>query len=244
MRKNSYPGTFIVVEGPDASGKQTQVERLSEWLRESNVSEISEKKEEEIISRMPGKYPDPDYDKVEDSLENGVWRLSFPTYHQTPGGRVVNAYLQEEFGNRDELSTQTIVDIYAADRKQFKQTIAEYLSAGGIIVADRYREANLIHQLVDFEGEEWNEKLRQVKAIDADLPDADTVFYIDVSVEESVRRMSDKEKDIHELDDSYMKKANENGRKVAKDQGWNIIDGERSKKAVTEDLKEKIRSLT
>ena len=244
MQKNSYPGTFIVVEGPDASGKQTQAKRLSEWFRDLDASSISEKRENDIISKMPGKYPDPDYDKVEDSLKNGVWRLSFPTYHQTPGGRVVNAYLQGEFGNRDELSTQTIMDIYAADRKQFKEIISEYLSAGGIIVADRYREANLIHQLVDFEGETWDKKLREAKSVDADLPDADIVFYIDVSVEESVKRMSSKEKDIHEIDNSYMKKANENGRKVAEHEKWEIIDGERSKEAVGRELKEKIRKLT
>lgn len=242
MENRSYPGTFIVVEGPDASGKQTQAARLTEWLRELDASDISKKEEKSILSRMPGSYPEPD-GKVEDSVEKGVWRLSFPTYHQTPGGRVVTAYLQGEFGNRDEVSTETIIDIYAADRKQFKEIIADYLSAGGIIVADRYREANLIHQLVDFEGEEWDRKLAYVKSIDADLPDADTVFYINISVEEAIRRMTSKEKDIHESDDSYMKKSNRNGRKVAEHENWNIIDGEGSKEMVEKQLREEILEL-
>jgi hypothetical protein len=54
--------------------------------------------------------------------------------------------------------------------------------------------------------------------------------------------MSDKDKDMHELDDSYMKKSNLNGRKVAEYEGWEIVDGERSKEEVFKSLKEIIDS--
>ncbi|MFB6199649.1 MAG: dTMP kinase [Candidatus Nanohaloarchaea archaeon] len=243
MKDHDLPGTLIVIEGPDASGKQTQTGMLVNWLREKNFSSISSADEQWLVEKMPGRYPDPKEQKVEDSIRDGVWRLSFPTYSQTPGGRVVGAYLDGKLGDRKDLSMEEKVDIYAADRKQFRLLIEKYLSKGGIIVCDRYREANLIHQLVGFEGEEWEDKLEYIKSVDADLPDADEVFYLDISPEEAARRMSDKEKDIHELDDSYMKKSNRNGKKVAEHENWNMIDGERSPEEVFKNLKSSIQRI-
>lgn len=243
MKENDYPGKFIVVEGPDASGKETQTGKITEWLRRKDVSGVSQEQEQNLIGKMPGDYPDSKAEKVKDSIENGVWRLSFPTYSQTPGGRVVGSYLDGDLGNREDLEMETVVDIYAADRKQFKDLIAGYLEKGGIIVCDRYREANLIHQLVDFEGREWKEKLNYIKTVDSDLPDADRIFYLDISPEEAANRMEDKDKDIHEDDDTYMKKSNLNGRKVAEHEGWRIIDGERSVEGVFKDLKQEVREF-
>ena len=242
MKEEGVPGKFIVVEGSDASGKETQTGLLVEWLRSSEYSGIDSETERKIIEKMPGEYPDSAAEKVKDSIEKGVWRLSFPTYSQTPGGRVVQAYLDGDLGNRDSLSIEMIVDIFAADRKQFKFLIKEFLSEGGIIVCDRYREANLIHQLVGFEGVEWEEKLEYIKGVDSDLPDADRIFYLDISPEEALNRMSDKDKDIHEVDDSYMEKSNLNGVKVAEHEEWEIIDGERPREQVFNSLKNYIES--
>lgn len=243
MQGNHSQGAFIVIEGPDASGKQTQTANMIEWLRNSDFPNIDSEAEESIIEKMPGRYPDPENEpKVDDSIKNGVWQLSFPSYGQTPGGRVVKAYLNGELGDRDELSMETIVDIYAADRKQFKELIAEYVEKGGIIICDRYREANLIHQLVGFE-EQWEEKLEYIKGIDADLPDAGVVFYLDISPETARERLTDKEKDIHEQDFQYMKKSNLNGQKLAEREGWTVIDGERSKDDIEADLRDVIERL-
>ncbi|MFB6175145.1 MAG: dTMP kinase [Candidatus Nanohalobium sp.] len=239
-----FEGLFVVIEGPDASGKQTQAAKTVQWLRDQEVSGISEEAEKEILDRMPGRYPAPGEDeRVEDSIRRGVWRLSFPTYKQTPGGRVVDAYLSGRFGDRENLSVEEIVDIFAADRKQFKELIREYLKKGGVVVCDRYREANLIHQLVDYEAREWEEKLQDIKSVDKDLPDADEIFYLDISPEEAIERISDKEKDIHELDDSYMKKSNMNGKKVAEHENWQIIDAEGTRKEVQEKVREHIRDF-
>lgn len=244
MNNQEFPGTFIVIEGPDASGKQTQTARIVEWLRNSRQSDISHSAQQEIIEKMPGKYPSPEIEeRVDDSIENGVWHLSFPTYGQTPGGRVVNSYLSGRLGEHSELSMEDKVDIYAADRKQFRMLIEEYLENGGIIVCDRYREANLIHQLVGFEGETWEEKYEYIKSVDADLPDADEVFYLDISPQETIDRMAEKDKDIHESDESYMRKSNLNGRKVAEKENWNIIDGERDRDSIETDLREKIKKI-
>ena len=244
MNSEDFPGSFIVIEGPDASGKQTQTELVVEWLRNSNYSSIDPEDEQDIQDSMPGRYPDPESeDKVDDSIEDGVWHLSFPTYSQTPGGRVVESYLNGSFGDREDLSLQEKVDIYAADRKQFKTLILDYLSSGGIVVCDRYREANLIHQLVGYTGQEWKEKLEEIKDADRDMPDADKVFYLDISPEEAFERMEDKDKDMHELDREYMEASNLNGRKVAEFENWSTVDGERPMEEVQSDLRDRIEAL-
>ena len=229
-------GKFIVIEGPDASGKATQTSLLVEWLRDQGFSELSKEQEKEFLGKMPGKYPG-----EEDGLEKGVWKLSFPTYSQTPGGRVVQAYLDGRLGERDELEVMDIVDMYAADRKQFKQVIEEFLEAGGILVCDRYREANLIHQLVGFEDEKWDKMFSEIKAVDRDLPDSDKVFYLEISPHKAIKRMEEKDKDIHELDTDYMKESNRNGRKVAEKENWDVIDAEQSIEEVHLDIKNNIR---
>lgn len=233
-------GLFVVVEGPDASGKETQTERLVSWLREQGYSDIPEETEAEICSRLPAEYPGEDYD---DGIEDGVWRLSFPTYGQTPGGRVVDYYLNGKFGGHADLSTDEKADIYAADRFQFKDVMKDFYDAGGVIVCDRYRESNLIHQLVGYEGEEWEAKLAQLQMKEDDLLDQDIVLYLHISPEASLRRMEEKDKDIHEQDEAYMRASNENGLAVAKHEGWTIVDGERPRDAITADLKDHVQDL-
>lgn len=243
MREKNFSGGFFVIEGPDASGKQTQTARIVEWLRDEGKSSISGDVEQDIVERMPGRYPAPDMDdRVEDSVKDGVWRLSFPTYSQTPGGRVVDAYLSGRLGDREGLSMQDKVDIYAGDRKQFKELIREYLQEGGIIVCDRYREANLIHQLVGVESGQWEQKVDEIKKVDEDLLDADIVFYLDLSPREALNRMSDKDKDIHELDSDYMRMSNRNGKKVAEYESWEIINAERTKDEVEKDIRSEIET--
>lgn len=45
----AHPGVFITFEGPDGSGKTTQIKRLAEWLRERGV--------EPVLLRQPGGTP-------------------------------------------------------------------------------------------------------------------------------------------------------------------------------------------
>ncbi len=235
-------GSLIVVEGPDASGKETQVGRIVKWLRENDHTNIKKHEEERLRSRMPGSYPSRS-SKIKDNITDGVWRLSFPTYSQTPGGRVVKSYLNGELGSRDSLDVNTIVDIYAADRKQFKHVMDDYLCHGGIVVCDRYWQANLIHQLVDFPEHEWESKMEDIKSADSDLPNADEVFYLDISPEKALSRMQNRNKDIHELDEDYLRKSNLNGTKVAQTENWKVINSDQEIDKVTQELKEQVQHI-
>ncbi len=54
MKKNKYPGKFIVFEGLDGSGESTQVELLAKFLREQGISVLITKEpaDEGIVGRF------------------------------------------------------------------------------------------------------------------------------------------------------------------------------------------------
>ena len=40
MTETDFSGNFFVIEGPDASGKETQTGKIVEWLRKQEIAEI------------------------------------------------------------------------------------------------------------------------------------------------------------------------------------------------------------
>ena len=73
--------------------------------------------------------------------------VSFPNY-DSPSSSLVKMYLSGEFGtNAQEISPYIASTFYAADRyATFKTGYQEYYDNGGIILADRYTTANMVHQ--------------------------------------------------------------------------------------------------
>ena len=73
--------------------------------------------------------------------------VSFPNY-DSPSSSLVKMYLSGEFGsNAKDVSPYIASTFYAADRyATFKTGYKEYYDNGGIILADRYTTANMVHQ--------------------------------------------------------------------------------------------------
>ena len=73
--------------------------------------------------------------------------VSFPNY-DSPSSALVKMYLSGEFGeNAKEISPYIASTFYAADRYATFQTgYKKYYEDGGIILADRYTTANMVHQ--------------------------------------------------------------------------------------------------
>ena len=73
--------------------------------------------------------------------------VSFPNY-DSPSSALVKMYLSGEFGkNAKDISPYIASTFYAADRyATFKKDYEEYYNNGGIILADRYTTANMVHQ--------------------------------------------------------------------------------------------------
>ena len=97
--------------------------------------------------------------------------VSFPNY-ESPSSSLVKMYLSGEFGeNAKDVSPYIASTFYAADRyATFQKEYKEYYKNGGIILADRYTTANMVHQA----GKIDDEKEREIGS--DDLRELERVF--------------------------------------------------------------------
>ena len=86
--------------------------------------------------------------------------MSFPNY-ESPSSSLVKMYLSGEFGKEAKMISPYVAStFYAADRYATFQTgYKEYYENGGIILADRYTTANMVHQAGKIENKEERKKL-------------------------------------------------------------------------------------
>ena len=196
-------GKIFVIEGVDASGKESQSKALFQRL-------------------------------IEDGLD--VIRLSFPDY-ESDSSALVKMYLAGDFGKDPQAVTPYVAStFYAADRfASYTTKWKEHYAHGGIVIADRYTTANMVHQAskIDDAREKlafldwlWNLEY-EIYAI----PKPDKVFFLDMPPEISFKLMKarenkitgDQAKDIHEKDTAYLLRSYENAHFVSEHYSWNII---------------------
>ncbi|MBE7042377.1 MAG: thymidylate kinase [Ruminococcaceae bacterium] len=189
-------GKLIVIEGVDASGKQTQTELLYQRLPKAK-------------------------------------RVSFPDY-QSQSSALVKMYLNGEFGTHaDDVSPEVASVFFACDRyASYKQKWGNYYQNGGIILADRYVTSNLIHQTCKIQEEDYRQQficwLEEFEYGLMKLPKPDLVVFLDMPPEYAAQLMANRsnkitgeeQKDIHEKDSGYMRRAYDNAVAVAEQMGW------------------------
>ena len=85
--------------------------------------------------------------------------VSFPNY-DSPSSSLVKMYLSGEFGsNAKEISPYIASTFYAVDRyATYKKDLEDYYKNGGIILADRYTTANMVHQAGKIKDKNEREK--------------------------------------------------------------------------------------
>lgn len=178
-------GKLFVIEGTDGSGKQTQVEKLTQRLTENNMEYM---------------------------------KLSFPRY-ESESSSLVKMYLAGKFGeNAKDVSPYIASTFYAADRYATYKTVFEkYYNDGGIIIADRYTTANMVHQAGKIKDEKEREKfLNWLWDFEFNLygiPVPTEVFFLNMPPEYALELMKNREnkitheskKDIHEKDKEHIK---------------------------------------
>lgn len=168
---------------------------------------------------------------TKDGIEYKV--VSFPNY-DSPSSSLVKMYLSGEFGkNAKEISPYIASTFYAADRyATFRTGYKDYYEKGGIILADRYTTANMVHQAGKISNkEERKEFLNWLWDFEFNLyrlPVPTEVFFLNMPVEKSLELIkdrknkftNDKEKDIHESDENHLIDAYHAACNVAKDYDW------------------------
>ena len=157
-------GKLIVITGPDGSGKKMQAELLVKRLKEGNY---------------------------------GAETIDFPQYKKNLFGKMVGRYLAGEFGDPIKLNPYISSILYAGDRLESMGQIRQWLDDEKIVVCDRYTGDNFLHQgskivnLLD-RGKffDWLEEL-EFGVFGARR--ADIVFYLDVSLDVSLRLLKNKD---------------------------------------------------
>ncbi len=184
-------GRFINIEGPDASGKETQWNLLVDRLKENG------------------------YD---------VFAQDFPAYEQTEAGRKLRNYLQGE--DAIELTTEALAELYIADRRQMKDRLQQALQEGKIVVTDRYAQSNYAYQTAHMPRQERWQFIEWLKTQEQDLPQPDTVLYVDMPIKQcrELMQLQGRNRDKHEADMTYLRKVKAAYREIAEREGWRRID--------------------
>lgn len=143
--------------------------------------------------------------------------VSFPNYDD-PSSSIVKMYLSGEFGqNAKDVSPYIASTFYAADRyATYKRFYEEYYNNGGIILADRYTTASMVHQAGKISDKEEREKflnwLWDFEFNLYGLPVPTKSFFLNMPPDYAMKLMENREnkftheqaKDIHERDKNHI----------------------------------------
>lgn len=143
--------------------------------------------------------------------------VSFPNY-DSRSSSLVKMYLSGEFGeDAKEISPYIASTFYAVDRyATFQKGLKKYYEQGGIILADRYTTANMVHQAGKIKDKEERERflnwLFNLEFNIYGLPEPTEAFFLNMPPEYSLKLMEGREnkftheqkKDIHERDRQHI----------------------------------------
>ena len=161
-------------------------------------------------------------------------RISFPRY-ESSFGKLVARYLNGEFGSLEAVDPHLSALLYAGDRLEAKAELESALSAGKIVLADRYIGSNLAHQTERVPPERRDEFLAWLKHLEYGLyglPVEDLVVYLRVPAVEahrlvgmkSARAYTSLRRDIQEADVSHLEQTALIYDRLATEPNWVRID--------------------
>lgn len=180
--------------------------------------------------------------------------VSFPNY-DSPSSSLVKMYLGGEFGtDAKKISPYIASTFYAADRyATYKKDYEEYYNNGGVILADRYTTASMVHQTGKIEDEVEREKflnwLWDFEFNLYGLPEPTEVFFLNMPTDYAVKLMENREnkitheakKDIHERDKSHLLDAYNAACSLVEKYNWHEVKCVKDEKIRTiEDIHEEI----
>jgi len=189
-----------------------------------------------------------------------VKKVEFPDYG-SESSALIKMYLNGEFGSDpNEVNPYVASTFYTVDRyASYKKEWEEFYKNGGIVIADRYTTANMVHQAVKITGEMERESfinwLLDFEFTLFQLPVPDCVIFLDMPPEYSrklidgrVNKFGEEEKDIHERNYEYIVKTYHNAREIADRHQWcriNCVAGGRLRdiKEIHEEIYQVVRDI-
>lgn len=189
-----------------------------------------------VIEGTDGSGKQTQFRKLQERLseENIEYRVvSFPNYDNASSS-LVKMYLSGEFGeNAKDVSPYIASTFYAADRyATYKRYYEDYYKNGGIILADRYTTANMVHQAGKIQDKAERDKfLKWLWDFEFNLyglPVPTKTFFINMPPNYALKLIENREnkfthaaqKDIHERDKSHIVDSYETACSLVNDYDW------------------------
>lgn len=148
MIKAHYPGRFVTIEGPDASGKSTSVNDLKNYFLHPDKYQAPSTRLTNIINNIHARF-------------NGI------VFMCEPGGTPVNDEIRNIIlSPHDEpLYSRTQVFLFAANRYQnMREIVIPALKANKLVICDRFLLSTLAYQ-TKLEYQPLSQQLRQIDEI-------------------------------------------------------------------------------
>jgi len=146
--------------------------------------------------------------------------VSFPDY-ATPLGQEIRRALS---GERD-YGPEVMQLLYVANRFEYKPRLESWLSAGDIVICDRYRASSVAY------GEAQGLDVQWLDDIQRHLPVPTVTVLLDIAPETASRRKTS-DRDRYERDLALLGRVRQSYRRQADSAGWVVINGEQTKEDV------------
>jgi dTMP kinase len=151
--------------------------------------------------------------------------LSFPDY-DTPIGREIARALQ----GQHEYAPDVMQLLYVANRYEKRRLMEQWLREGVVLVCDRYVASSVAY------GEAQGLEAQWLGEIQRFLPPPDVTILLDIAPETAVARKATG-RDRYERDLALLSRVRDSYTRQAALPGWVRVDGQRSKEAVSLDVK-------
>jgi dTMP kinase len=161
--------------------------------------------------------------------------LEFPFYEETFFGKEVGNYLNGKFGSLDEIDPKLSAMLYAGDRFEKRKLILKKLKQGYTIICDRYVPSNIAHQTAKYKNKKEQKKLQKwISHLEYKiyaLPKPDIIIFMDMNpnisdnlvLKKDTRNYTDKKKDLHESNSSYLLDVYSMFKKMSNDKLWHNV---------------------
>jgi len=143
-----------------------------------------------------------------------VHPLSFPDY-ETPIGQEIKKALEGE----RHFGPDVMQLLYVANRCEFRPKLDMWLSAGDVVMCDRYRASSIAYGEAQGLNPEWLGDIQQY------LPPADLTVLLDIAPETAVQRKATG-RDRYERDLALLARVRESYRRLSSQPDWVLINGE------------------
>jgi len=150
--------------------------------------------------------------------------LSFPDYGTSIGEEIARALQGER-----EYGADVMQLLFVANRHERCEAIREWIAGGVVLLCDRYRASSIAYGEAQGLDAQWLENIQQL------LPVADLTIFIDIAPETAATRKAH-DRDRYERDLALLSRVRESYRRQAQQPGWAMVDGERTKEAIADDV--------